>query len=87
MEFDDNDSGDRTLVNIDIAAAKKIITELIRAVGEDTEREGLKNTPDRVARMFAELLSGYSEEPARIVNGALFNISYDEMVLVRDIEF
>jgi len=87
MEFDDNDAGDYPAAQIDIEAAKKAIAELIRAVGDDPEREGLKNTPDRVARMYAELLSGYSEEPARIVNGALFNINYDEMVLVRDIEF
>jgi GTP cyclohydrolase I len=60
---------------------------LISAVGEDPEREGLKNTPDRVARMYAELLSGYSMNPEKIINGALFNINYDEMVLVRDIEF
>jgi len=57
------------------------------AVGEDPEREGLKNTPNRVARMYTELLSGYSTDPASIINGALFNINYDEMVLVRDIEF
>ena len=58
-----------------------------KAVGEDPEREGLRNTPDRVSRMYAELLSGYSADPEKIINGALFNINYDEMVLVRDIEF
>jgi len=87
MEFDENDAGKRSAANLDIEAAKKIIFDLLRAVGEDPGREGLKNTPDRVARMYAELLSGYGEEPARIVNGALFHINYDEMVLVRDIEF
>ncbi len=87
MEFDDNDAGDHAAANVDIEAAKKIIFELIRAVGEDPERDGLKNTPDRVARMYTELLSGYDEKPAKIINGALFNINYDEMVLVRDIEF
>jgi GTP cyclohydrolase I len=61
--------------------------DLLKAIGEDPEREGLKNTPDRVARMYTELLSGYSMDPERIINGALFNINYDEMVLVRDIEF
>ncbi|HLA87972.1 MAG TPA: GTP cyclohydrolase I FolE, partial [Anaerolineales bacterium] len=55
--------------------------------GEDPEREGLRNTPDRVARMYLELLSGYGADPAKLINGALFNINYDEMVLVRDIEF
>ena len=73
--------------HLDIEAAKKIVFDLLKAVGEDPNREGLKNTPDRVARMYAELLSGYTEEPARIINNALFQVNYDEMVLVRDIEF
>ena len=81
MESEDRFAG------TDLDAAKKLIRKLLQAVGEDPEREGLKNTPDRVARMYAELLSGYHEEPAEIVNGALFNINYDEMVIVRDIEF
>jgi GTP cyclohydrolase IA len=88
MEFDDDvDLRDIDAVNIDFEAAKKAIIEVIKAIGEDPEREGLKNTPDRVSRMYAELLSGYSTDPQKIVNGALFNINYDEMVLVRDIEF
>ncbi len=88
MEFED-DLNETVAVaaNIDLEVAKKTIFELIRAVGEDPEREGLRNTPDRVSRMYAELLSGYSTNPQRIINGALFNINYDEMVLVRDIEF
>jgi len=88
MEFDDDfDVRDLNVVNIDFEAARKAVFELIGAVGEDPEREGLRNTPDRVARMYAELLSGYSMDPEKIINGALFNINYDEMVLVRDIEF
>jgi len=73
--------------NVNYESAKNSILELIKAVGENPERDGLRNTPDRVARMYAELLSGYTTEPAKIINGALFDISYDEMVLVRDIEF
>jgi GTP cyclohydrolase I len=73
--------------NMNYESAKNSILELIKAVGEDPEREGLRNTPDRVARMYAELLSGYASEPEKIINGALFHISYDEMVIVRDIEF
>ncbi len=72
---------------VDVDATRKIILDLLEAVGEDPEREGLKNTPDRVARMYAELLGGYTAEPERIINGALFDINYDEMVIVRDIEF
>jgi GTP cyclohydrolase IA len=88
MEFDD-DIDERAYYseNVDIEAARKTIFDLLKAVGEDPEREGLKNTPDRVARMYTELLSGYRMDPVRIINGALFNINYDEMVLVRDIEF
>ena len=66
---------------------KDTILQLLKAIGEDPDREGLRNTPDRVSRMYVELLSGYTADPEQIINGALFNISYDEMVLVRDIEF
>ena len=88
MEFDDDfDVRELDAVNMDFDAIKKAIFEVIKAVGEDPEREGLSNTPDRVSRMYAELLSGYNTDPEKIINGALFNINYDEMVLVRDIEF
>ncbi len=88
MEFDDDTDEPRLYSSqIDIETTKALISNLLRAVGEDPEREGLKNTPDRVARMYTELLSGYSTDPERIINGALFHINYDEMVLVRDIEF
>lgn len=86
MEFDD-ELHEKNEGNINIETTSRIIRELIEAVGEDPAREGLKNTPDRVARMYTELLSGYTAEPERIVNGALFDINYDEMVIVRDIEF
>ena len=88
MEFDDDfDVRELDTAKIDFAAIKKAVSEVIQAVGEDPAREGLINTPDRVSRMYAELLSGYSANPEKIINGALFNINYDEMVLVRDIEF
>ena len=88
MEFDEDIDGPNfDTANIDFEATRRIIFELIKAVGEDPQREGLNNTPDRVARMYAELLSGYRVDPQKIINGALFNINYDEMVLVRDIEF
>lgn len=88
MEIDDDiDDKEYLSENIDLDAVRKIIFQLLEAVGEDPGREGLKNTPDRVARMFTELLSGYNMDPQRIIKGALFNINYDEMVLVRDIEF
>src|ERR1044071_6073101 len=88
MEIDDDfDVRELAVTNIDYDAAKKAVIEVIKAVGEDPGREGLRNTPDRVSRMYAELLSGYSMDPQKIINGALFHINYDEMVLVRDIEF
>jgi len=89
MEYTDDDveEDNVSLTNIDIESAKQAVHSLLQAVGEKPEREGLRNTPDRVARMYSELLSGYRADPAKIINGALFNINYDEMVLVRDIEF
>jgi GTP cyclohydrolase I len=89
MEIDDVDFDDEEYVSesIDFDIVKKVMYEFLSAVGENPEREGLKNTPARVARMYGELLSGYNMDPQKIINGALFNINYDEMVLVRDIEF
>lgn len=88
MGFDDDvDVRELDSVRMDFDSIRKAIHEVIQAVGEDPNREGLRNTPDRVSRMYAELLSGYSADPEKIINGALFNVDYDEMVLVRDIEF
>jgi GTP cyclohydrolase I len=88
MEFDDDIEGfESSSTNVNIEVTKDLVLELLKAVGEDPEREGLKNTPIRVARMYTELLSGYTADPNRIVNGALFEVKYDEMVIVRDIEF
>jgi GTP cyclohydrolase IA len=61
--------------------------QLLLALGEDPEREGLQRTPARVARMYAEILSGYQTDPVALVNGAIFDSDYRNMVLVRDIEF
>jgi GTP cyclohydrolase I len=88
MDLDD-DIDDRDYLSdaIDLDTVRRVTLDLLRAVGEDPDREGLRNTPDRVARMYSELLNGYSMDPEKIINGALFHINYDEMVLVRDIEF
>ncbi len=72
---------------IDHAAVYEAVTNLLTAVGEDPQREGLRNTPDRVARMYEELLEGYWVDPVSLINDAIFEETYDEMVLVRDIEF
>jgi GTP cyclohydrolase IA len=63
-----------------------LIESLIRELGEDPGREGLLDTPARVARSMRHLLSGYDSNLAEVINGAVFAESYEEMVLVRDIE-
>lgn len=66
---------------------QKSILQLLTAVGENPDRDGLKRTPERVARMYEELLSGYRTDPIAMVNNALFDVEYDQLVIVRDIEF
>ncbi len=61
--------------------------EILTAVGEDPNRDGLLNTPHRVAKMYTELLSGYRTDPSKLINNAIFDVEYDDMVIVRDIEF
>ena len=72
---------------IDQEKIEEAISMIIDAVGEKPSREGLVRTPGRVARMYEELLSGYRTDPMELLNDAVFDVSYDEMVLVRDIEF
>jgi GTP cyclohydrolase I len=60
---------------------------VLAALGEDPEREGLLRTPERAEKALKFLTSGYSTDVDQIVNGALFNVKYDEMVIVKDIEF
>jgi len=72
---------------IDIHAIEAATLSMLKAFGENPEREGLKNTPNRVARMYPELLAGYHIDPHKLVNDAIFHVSYDEVVIVRDIEF
>jgi GTP cyclohydrolase I len=73
--------------NVNFLSIEKSILSMLKAFGEDPTREGLQKTPARVARMYAELLSGYHIDPQRLVNDAIFEVQYDEMVIVRDIEF
>jgi len=72
--------------SIDTERIKKAVKEILIAVGEDTEREGLKRTPARVAMMYAELLAGMHEDPKKHLRG-IFTEKYDEIVLLRDIPF
>ncbi len=88
IDFDDELSDDFIAhTGLDLASSEAAMLQLLKALGENPEREGLLHTPRRVARMYAELLGGYRMDPRQVVNGALFNITYDEMVIVRDIEF
>lgn len=65
----------------------RAVNEILDSIGEDTGREGLLKTPLRVANAYQELLSGYRTDPIELLNDAIFEVSYDEMVIVRDIEF
>ncbi|NOY43729.1 MAG: GTP cyclohydrolase I FolE [Planctomycetes bacterium] len=72
--------------NVDLPRIERAVREILAAVGEDPDREGLLETPGRVARMYAELFSGLHSEP-RVHLQKFFTEKYDEMVLVRDISF
>lgn len=94
-----NSSGSETLADIyqfaellngkeiDQPAIQQSVETILRALGEDPERQGLQRTPERVARMYGELLAGYRTDPVEMINDACFDVDYDEMVIVRDIEF
>jgi GTP cyclohydrolase I len=72
---------------MDLELIEDAVYKILVSVGEDTEREGLQRTPLRVAKAYQELLSGYRTDPIELLNDAIFDVSYDEMVIVRDIEF
>ncbi len=69
------------------AELETAVRDILSLVGEDPNREGLQRTPHRVAKMYDELLAGYKMDTETIVNNALFDVEYDEMVIVKDIEF
>jgi GTP cyclohydrolase IA len=70
----------------DTARVERAVTELLEALGEDPSREGLRDTPGRVARMYGELFAGLRTDPAKHLK-RVFNENYDEVVLLRDIDF
>jgi GTP cyclohydrolase I len=63
------------------------VRDILEAIGEDADREGLVRTPGRVARMYEELTAGYHVDPVHLINDAIFNVNYDQMVIVRSIDF
>jgi len=77
---------DKVSIKVDTERIEKAIKEIILAVGEDPEREGLQRTPGRVARMYVEVLSGMCDQPNQHLD-RVFAEKYDEIVLLRDIPF
>lgn len=72
-------------MTVDIPRAEAAIRELLIAVGEDPDRDGLLDTPKRVAKSYVELLAGLDQDPADVLT-AVFEVGHDELVLVKDIE-
>jgi GTP cyclohydrolase I len=81
---DASDTRERDFGSAGVEAA---VREILSEIGEDPDRQGLVGTPGRVHRMYAELTAGYHVDPERLVNGAIFDVDYSEMVVVRDIPF
>ncbi|NCX97573.1 MAG: GTP cyclohydrolase I FolE [Planctomycetia bacterium] len=81
-----SDTSDTASPTVDQARIQRAVREILAAVGEDPDREGLLETPARVARMYAELFSGLGQDP-RVHLQTAFQEKYDEIVLVRDIAF
>ena len=63
------------------------VRQILEEIGEDPERQGLEGTPQRVHRMYMELTAGYHVDPERLINQAIFDVDYSEMVVVKDIPF
>ena len=72
---------------MDLNKVESIVKNLIIKIGEDPEREGLLRTPKRVAKAYEFLTSGYAKDIDEVLNNAIFNEKYDEMVLVKNIDF
>src|SRR6202166_5138889 len=80
-----------TLTEPGVAESRESIADhmrkILQTIGEDSERDGLRRTRERFEKAFRFLTSGYGQDPEKILNGAMFTVSYDQMVLVKDIEF
>ena len=68
-------------------STQEIYRELLSRIGEDPDRDGLRRTPERMEKSMAFLTRGYAQDVAQVLHGALFDVDYDEMVIVKDIEF
>ena len=86
------DDGSRAIVGTPPLATptgpvEEAVREILLEIGEDPDRDGLRGTPDRVHRMYAELTAGYHVDADRLINGAVFDVDYSEMVVVKGIPF
>jgi GTP cyclohydrolase I len=72
---------------LESASTQDLYREIIRRVGEDPERDGLLRTPERMEKSMAFLTKGYDQTVSEVLHDALFDVDYDEMVIVKDIEF
>ncbi len=66
---------------------EEAVRAILEGIGEDPDRQGLKNTPFRVAKMYKEVTKGYHQNPKKLINGAMFDVKYDEMVVVPNIAY
>jgi GTP cyclohydrolase I len=84
---EEESAGDGTGDGRGIGAVEDAVRQLLVEIGEDPDREGLVETPTRVRRMYRELTAGYQVDPDRLLNRAIFDVDYSEMVVVKDIPF
>ncbi len=89
IEFEmgeDGLAGEHSAIDAD-GPVELAVREILVEIGEDPDRDGLRRTPERVHRMYAELTAGYRVDPDRLINEAVFEVDYSEMVIVKDIPF
>ena len=80
-------NGDGAVASDSSQAVESAVRQILVEMGEDPDRQGLADTPSRVRRMYRELTAGYWVDPERLVNNAIFDVDYSEMVVVKDIAF
>ncbi len=83
----DPPSSEMPPAKVDVPRIERAVREILLAVGEDPDREGLKKTPNRVARSYAELFAGLQDDPRRYLRTVFTEQRYDEVVLLRDVPF
>ena len=84
---DGRDGGDAAGHHAANGRVEAAVRQILEEIGEDPDRQGLIGTPERVHRMYTELTAGYHVDPERLINGAIFDVAYSEMVVVKDIPF